>query len=400
MYCWKCGTQIADESVYCAACGTAVQQSAPKQREAAQPSASLPTGTAQEVHKADCASQDAPRSNRGHGTLPSRIEAPDLYAGFWRRAASFLIECLILCVPYAILQAIARSYPPAVLVEILLIWLYYALFESSDLRATPGKLALSLTVVDAQGDRIGFWRATGRFFCRFLSFVTLMIGYFMAGWTRHKQCLHDILADTYIVRKKGLDAALGYGLVGDRHPRSATASVVIGLGCFIVIGGLSAVGTFGYMSHVARSQSGEAVSKTASLPIRYAPATRPSDPNDFKGWQAYIGSIVKANRGSIINSPYAYFVPTAADPANTAAVARVQDQINDVVAATLLPGNMIAAAGPSSATTAHVLESAFRNAAPGSFQGVVILFIGDQADEAPVRAAVIPSGATFKFAQM
>jgi hypothetical protein len=61
---------------------------------------------------------------------------------------------------------------------------------------------------------------------------------------------------------------------------------------------------------------------------------------------------------------------------------------------------MIAAGGPSSATTAQVMETAFKQASPGSFKGVVVLFIGDQADEAAVKAAVEPSGATFKFAQM
>jgi hypothetical protein len=83
-----------------------------------------------------------------------------------------------------------------------------------------------------------------------------------------------------------------------------------------------------------------------------------------------------------------------------ATLARVQDQLDTVVAATVLPGNMVAAGGPSSSTTAQVLESAFKQASPGSFKGVVVLFIGDKADEAAVKAAVEPSGATFKFAQM
>lgn len=502
MYCWKCGAKIADESAFCAACGAGVQQSASKHREAPQASASRLVGTPPANDKPDGTSRNASRNAHGHGTLPTRVEATDLYAGFWRRAVAFLIDCLILCVPYAILQAIARSYPAAVLVEILLLWLYYALFESSSLRATPGKLVLSLAVVDAQGERVGFWRATGRYLCRFLSFIILMVGYFMAGWTQHKQCLHDMLADTYVVRKKGLATALSHSLVGDRHPQSATVSVVTGLACFIVIGGLSAVGRVGYADYIARSQVRESVSKTMplqiaiagyiakhrsrphdvhamgmttpavvgarfiddvrvedgdiiitfahtansaiadkyfalvpaidgngvivwhcmegsidrryvppdcptrgtllslSLPVGYARPLRPSDPNDIKGWEAYISSIVEANMGSITNQPYAYFVPTAADPANWASIAKVRNQLSEVVAATVLPGNMVAAAGPSSATTAQVLKAAFRNASPGSFQGVVILFIGDQADESAVRAAVVPSGATFKFAQM
>ncbi|HET9818482.1 MAG TPA: hypothetical protein VFP92_04890 [Rhodanobacteraceae bacterium] len=168
-----------------------------------------------------------------------------------------------------------------------------------------------------------------------------------------------------------------------------------------------------------------------------AKATKPScssdHPDCMKAWQSYLSQIVQDNMGNITNNPYVYFVPevpasvvaavtgssvgaagptaaapgmagTAAGPANesspAATLARVQDQLDTVVAATVLPGNMVAAGGPSSSTTAQVLETAFKQASPGSFKGVVVLFIGDQADEAAVRTAVEPSGATFKFAQM
>jgi hypothetical protein len=172
-----------------------------------------------------------------------------------------------------------------------------------------------------------------------------------------------------------------------------------------------------------------------------AAATKPScssdDPDCMKAWQNYLSQIVQDNMGNVTNNPYVYFVPevpasvvaavtgssakaatgmstAAAAPAGmapgatgagdestpAATLARVQDQLDTVVAATVLPGNMVAAGGPSSSTTAQVLESAFKQASPGSFKGVVVLFIGDKADEAAVKAAVEPSGATFKFAQM
>lgn len=117
-------------------------------------------------------------------------------------------------------------------------------------------------------------------------------------------------------------------------------------------------------------------------------------------WQAYLQQVVTSNMEGISNTPYAYFVPSAKYPENEDSIGRVQGQVNDVVAATVLPGNMIAVGGPDSSTSALVLESAFKQASPGSFKGVVVLFIGDQADEAAVKAAVDPSGATFKFVQM
>ncbi|HET7611673.1 MAG TPA: hypothetical protein VFK29_07785 [Rhodanobacteraceae bacterium] len=205
---------------------------------------------------------------------------------------------------------------------------------------------------------------------------------------------------------------------------------------FLFIAAIALLGTVGLS---ACNNNGNQANTTTQ-----AAATKPTcssdDPDCMKAWQNYLSQIVQDNMGNITNNPYVYFVPevpasvvaavtgssaqaatgmstAAAAPgaapavAGTAAgadnesspaatLARVQDQLDTVVQATVLPGNMVAAGGPSSSTTAQVLENAFKQASPGSFKGVVVLFIGDKADEAAVKAAVEPSGATFKFAQM
>jgi len=81
-------------------------------------------------------------------------------------------------------------------------WLYYALFEASHFQATPGKMALGLVVTDETGHRIGFGRATGRYFAKLISALILYIGFMMAGWTEKKQALHDILASTLVLKKR------------------------------------------------------------------------------------------------------------------------------------------------------------------------------------------------------
>lgn len=131
-----------------------------------------------------------------------------------------------------------------------------------------------------------------------------------------------------------------------------------------------------------------------------APPRRPADPHDVQGWHQFLTSVVQNNLGDIANSPFVYFVPSAVDPADATALAQVQADLNDVVAATVLPENMVAIGGPSSRTTAMVLETAFRRAAPNSFKGVVILFIGNEADRVAVARTIRSSGATFRFAQM
>ena len=74
--------------------------------------------------------------------------------------------------------------------------------ESSHLQATLGKMALSLQVTDLEGRRITFAKATGRFFAKYLSVLTLGIGYLMAAFTERKQALHDIIAGTLVVRTR------------------------------------------------------------------------------------------------------------------------------------------------------------------------------------------------------
>jgi uncharacterized RDD family membrane protein YckC len=72
--------------------------------------------------------------------------------------------------------------------------------ESSTSQATFGKMACGLAVTDTYGNRISFGRATGRYFAKILSALTLGIGFAMVGWTRQKRGLHDFVAGTLVVR--------------------------------------------------------------------------------------------------------------------------------------------------------------------------------------------------------
>lgn len=145
------------------------------------------------------------------------------YAGFWRRyAASFIDEMivsLVVGIPLLILFAIfasgrihsGKEPPPEILVAtglaifILAVvgpCLYEALMESSQQEATFGKRALGIRVVDLQGRRISFGRATGRHFGKILSAMILNIGFIMAGFTKRKQALHDLMAETLVIRSR------------------------------------------------------------------------------------------------------------------------------------------------------------------------------------------------------
>jgi uncharacterized RDD family membrane protein YckC len=90
----------------------------------------------------------------------------------------------------------------------LILAVYFVLFECSRFRATPGKLICGIIVVDLDGNRISFWRATARHFAKLLSFATLAIGFMMAGWTPRKQALHDKIAGCLVLRRVESPAAV------------------------------------------------------------------------------------------------------------------------------------------------------------------------------------------------
>lgn len=130
-------------------------------------------------------------------------------------------------------------------------------------------------------------------------------------------------------------------------------------------------------------------------------ATRPTDPNDTKAWNAYLGQIVQNNmQGMKADRPYPYLVPAGDSEEAVAGRGRQLSNVQDTVARGVLPGNMLVFAGPDSAKTADLVTEAFKDAKPGSFKDVIILFIGDQADQQRVDDVLKPTGATVRFVAM
>jgi uncharacterized RDD family membrane protein YckC len=73
--------------------------------------------------------------------------------------------------------------------------------ESSSYQGTIGKKILGIKVIDMNGNRISFVKATVRYFSKLLSALIIGIGFLMAGFTNKKQALHDLIAETLVVKK-------------------------------------------------------------------------------------------------------------------------------------------------------------------------------------------------------
>src|SRR5262249_9882842 len=135
------------------------------------------------------------------------------YAGFWLRALAFLIDSIVIFMGSAIVAAIigvivkanGNDFDSGTAISLLLIfggWFYYTIAESSERGATLGKRAAGISVVDLNAERIGFGRATARFFSKFFSAVIFYVGFMMAGFTEKRQTLHDMIVGTLVVRNK------------------------------------------------------------------------------------------------------------------------------------------------------------------------------------------------------
>ncbi|MBZ5642846.1 MAG: RDD family protein [Acidobacteriia bacterium] len=201
MFCSRCGQNVSEGNRFCQNCGQEVGVAAP----AAQAAPPLP--------------------NMGS------VSGPLVYGGFWLRFVAYLIDGVILGIPFGLVvmvlfvmfggfglmmhrrvgdpRAAAAFLGPmflgflfAMLLFVGLQWLYFAGLESSERQATFGKSAMSLRVTDLQGQRLSFGHATGRFFSKIITgLIPLGIGYIMAGFTEKKQALHDMIAGTLVVRK-------------------------------------------------------------------------------------------------------------------------------------------------------------------------------------------------------
>jgi uncharacterized RDD family membrane protein YckC len=197
MNCSKCGTSLPAGAAFCPVCGHPAVSFTPPEPEPA----------------------------------PPAVIPKVRYAGFWLRFLASLLDMFLLSVVlnplffYLFLRAgiiknpqdqppdfsamLAMMQQPETLraalaveaIVFVIVGIYFSLMESSPLQATLGKRILGLKVTDLEGRRISLGRATARYFAKMFSNLTFMIGYVIAGFTEHKQALHDILSQCLVVRR-------------------------------------------------------------------------------------------------------------------------------------------------------------------------------------------------------
>ena len=137
------------------------------------------------------------------------------YAGFWIRFAAKFLDGLILGVPFGIVfftvvfsgvrNPEAQEFgilPALVQFGFLFVQMGYQIFFLGKYGATLGKMACKIKVVTSDGGKIGYARATGRFFAELLSGMICDIGYIIAAFDNpQKRALHDHICSTRVIYK-------------------------------------------------------------------------------------------------------------------------------------------------------------------------------------------------------
>jgi uncharacterized RDD family membrane protein YckC len=166
-------------------------------------------------------------------------DVPRLPAGFWVRLVAAMLDFLILAVPFAVfvsflsvamgipvdfLQLNPQTPPSEILLKfgpdfltygllfyVVSGWAYFALCESSKLRATPGKLLFGLYVADNTGQPVSFGLASLRFlFGRLLMHVPVVgYYYFLAdclcvGLVPGRRAIHDRMSGCFVLQGSGI----------------------------------------------------------------------------------------------------------------------------------------------------------------------------------------------------
>lgn len=162
MLCPRCGRQNDDTANFCQGCGSPLRA----------PSV-VPTG--------------APE--------PATFE----YATFGQRFVAILIDVAILSLATGSL--VVATFGVGVTLGFFAPWLYEAFMMSSEWQATVGKRVMSIVVTDTEGKRISFARATGRHFAKYISVFLLGIGFIIAAFTAKRQALHDMIAETLVIKR-------------------------------------------------------------------------------------------------------------------------------------------------------------------------------------------------------
>lgn len=137
-----------------------------------------------------------------------------LYAGFWIRLFSYIIDTIILffviILTVAVFLAVFSGFfenqrlfrSCLEISQYMAVLFYFSVFQTGRWQATPGKRLLGIYIRREDGGAPTTVQSMGRYFAYTLSFLFFFLGFIMIAFDKEKRGLHDILAKTRVVYGK------------------------------------------------------------------------------------------------------------------------------------------------------------------------------------------------------
>lgn len=131
-------------------------------------------------------------------------------AGFWIRFGADIVDSLIIYGPAGFVAGLiggegALAGAIQTVGGLVLGAVYYTVLTAKT-GQTWGKKVFDLKVVRADGSPVTGLDAFLRWCAYLASYLTLCVGFLMAGWTADKRALHDYIAGTRVIRKGAQEA--------------------------------------------------------------------------------------------------------------------------------------------------------------------------------------------------
>lgn len=142
-----------------------------------------------------------------------RLSENSRLASFWLRLIAYFIDIIIISISSILLIRLIQKIQPSliynlsdstflIILNVIVIPLYFSILESSKYRGTIGKLILKLSVVNSTFNRISFGKALLRNLSKILSSMILLLGYVSILSDTNKQGWHDMIAGCYVLKNR------------------------------------------------------------------------------------------------------------------------------------------------------------------------------------------------------
>lgn len=141
------------------------------------------------------------------------------YANIWDRYWAYFVDAAILLIITTVIQFLAghnvyqqlkniESFAdfnklqqgPWVLINYLIVFIYFVFFNANYQGATPGKKLLGIKIVKEDQTPLTYTSAIARQFGFLVSSFTFGIGFLIAFFDKRKQALHDKIAGTIVIK--------------------------------------------------------------------------------------------------------------------------------------------------------------------------------------------------------